>query len=91
MRTPLDREGEAAGIISFYAPPHSATDICAFLASYEAGALVSPYEPEWYDSSMSAVRVSVHAFNTVAEAERVANGVRAFLAGRAAGAAAAGL
>ena len=61
LRTPLGAQ-HAAGILSFYVPGQSGAAICEFLASYKTGVLVSPFEEEWYDSSLSAVRVSCHCF-----------------------------
>lgn len=78
LRTPLGAQ-HAAGILSFYIPGHSGAAICEFLSSYKTGVLVSPFEEEWYDSSLSAVRVSCHCFNTIAEADRLIEGLQAYL------------
>ena len=78
LRTPLAAQ-QAAGIISFYIPGQSGAAICEFLATYQTGVLVSPYEEDWYDSSFSAVRISCHCFNTVAEGDRLIEGLQAYL------------
>jgi hypothetical protein len=70
---------QAAGILSFYIPGHVGASICEFLATYQTGVLVSPYEEDWYDSGFSAVRISCHCFNTVAEADRLIEGLQAYL------------
>lgn len=78
LRTPLESQ-KSAGILSFYIPGQSGAALCEFLATYKTGVLVSPYEAEWYDSSFSAVRISCHCFNTIAEADRLIEGVQAYL------------